>query len=83
MDPMLEANLAAIMTGFTAGSVQGAATQRDHHVGLLARQGDNTALDHRLLTGALMSELFTGTAPAKLATLNTASHTPIPQPYKV
>jgi hypothetical protein len=76
MDP----TLSALFYGTLALSFRAAI---DHHVGLMARQGDNTALDNRLLTGALMNELFAGTLPAQTAGLNTASHAPVPQPWIV
>ena len=77
MDP----NLQAIMTAFTAGSVQSQGAQRDHHVGMLARQGDFAAQDNRLITNLIMSMLVSADDPAQFAGLNTASHIPIPQPW--
>lgn len=78
MDP----NLAFVMQSFLASMTQSSKIQSDHHAGLMARLGDNTALDHRLLTGALMQELFSGTLPQQVAGLNSSSHVPGVQPFQ-
>ena len=77
MDP----NLQAIMIAFTVGSVQSQGAQRDHHVGMLARQGDFAAQDNRMITSAILSMLISSDDPAQFAGLQTASHVPGVQPY--
>ena len=83
MDPTAQGFLNQIIIAFVAGAVQSQGAQRDHHVGLLARQGDYAAQDNRLITAAVMNELFTGTDASKYASLQTASHVPANQQYPV
>ena len=80
MNDVTPAHMMAVFFGSWGASMK---AQADHHAGLMARQGDYAAQDNRLITAAVMNELFTGTGPSKLAALQTASHAPTAQPYVV
>jgi hypothetical protein len=72
--------LDAMMTTFLAGHQQSMKASSDHHAGMMARQGDFAAQDNRMITAAVMNELFTGTDPSKYADFKASSVTPQPPP---
>jgi hypothetical protein len=77
----VDPNLQFVMQSFLASMNLSFKAQVDHQVGLMARQGDYSALDNRLLSGALMQELFTTDDASKFAGFQAGSHVPIPQPW--
>lgn len=71
----------AVINSFSAGFAALGLSMTQQHQERVGRQSDATQLDNRAMNAGVFKAITESDAGEILATLNTASHSPVPQPW--